>query len=279
MKILGISVLVSLSVVSVIFVYFSTHAIVLTPTVTHNHSRDYSLSIYMRNVATSHFPTSNIPVNQSVPTSTILNHVHVHTSNIPVNQSVPTPVHKIHIPTSNIPVKQTVPTSTIHNLAHVVIKTKTVHHIFTAYYDSREFPNRPCIVLFGYTEHEKRDKIFCTAVYEDNSTMCLGEAVQSLLFHDKMSTIYTCRMNSTLKIPTHVLLCKRDKCEECENAKRIPVWNRDPTFRKSVGVCIQGPLYTSKWATSETLFDMMVEFLAMVRVLGVEAFAFAFTQS
>ena len=249
-KILGISVLATLSLLSVILVHFSTHKMILIPVVTHNHSRDYSISIYKGTDATLHILISNIPVNKSVPTSIILNHVHV--------------------PTPNIPVKQKVLTSTIHNLTHVVIKTKTVHHVFTAYYDSREFPNRPCIVLFGYTEHEKRDKIFCTAVYDDNSTVCLGEVIQSLIFHDKISTIYTCRMNSTVKIPTHVQLCKRDKCEDCEHAKRIPVWNREPTVRKSVGVCIQGPLHPSESATNQMLFDMMVEFLAMVKVLGVE---------
>ena len=181
------------------------------------------------------------------------------------------PATTVELITSNRLVNQTVPIAIIHNLTDVVVESKAFHHIISAYYDSRELPNRPSIVLFGYIEWKEADSIFCTVVHEDNTTKCLGEVIQTHLhFHDKKSMMYICRMNSTDKIPIHVLLCERDKCEGCENAKRIPVRNREPTVRKTVGVCVEGPLYISEWVTNEMLFDMVVEFLVMVKVLGVQ---------
>ena len=164
----------------------------------------------------------------------------------------------------------------IHKLSNVVIHSKDVHHIFSAYYDSRELPNRPCIVLFGFIEKERQDKekqdnMFCTVVYEDNTTKCLGEVTQTLVhLHDKRAITYICRLHSTDEIPTHIILCAKDKCESCDHSKRIPVWNRDSGVKESVGVCIEGPLYTSQWVTKETMFELILEFLAMVKVLGVK---------
>ena len=145
-----------------------------------------------------------------------------------------------------------------------------VHHIISAYYDSRDLPNRPAVVMFGYVEGWPEVDIYCTLLYEDNSTKCVGKVLKiPLNTSDTKSRTYICRMSSNETIPTHVIL-NRGKCGSSEESQRIPVYNRDKiTGKENIGVCIEGPLFTSERITHEDIFEMLVEFLAMVKVLGV----------
>ena len=180
----------------------------------------------------------------------------------------------LNVPTSSIFSDQRPSNPTIHNLSHVVINRdpgKAIHHIFSAYFDSRKLPGRPFIIMFGYFENKKKDSFYCKAVYEDGRTKCLGEVKQKpLKLHDEKSTTYTCKLNSYGTIPTHVILCERDKCEDCKNSKPIPVRNREKKdVTNGMGVCVEGPLNVEK-ISNEKIFDMVVQFLATVKVLGVQ---------
>lgn len=145
-----------------------------------------------------------------------------------------------------------------------------VHRIISAYYDSRELPNRPAVIMFGYVEGWPEVDIYCTLLYENNRTKCVGKLLQTPLnTSDTKSRTYICRMSSNETIPTHVIL-DRGKCGGSEKSRRIPVCNRDKiTVKENIGVCIEGPLFTSEGITHEDIFEMLVEFLAMVKVLGV----------
>ena len=180
----------------------------------------------------------------------------------------------LNIPTSSIFTDQRPSNPTIHNLSHVVINrdpSKATHHIFSAYYDSRKLPGRPFIIMFGYYQKKVKDSFYCKAVYEDKSTKCLGEVkITPIKLHLQRSIIYTCKLNPNGKIPTHVILCERDKCEDCKNSKPIPVRNREKKdVTDGMGVCVEGPLNVEK-ISNEKIFDMVVQFLATVKVLGVQ---------
>ena len=180
----------------------------------------------------------------------------------------------LKVPISNILADQRPSIPIIHNFSHVVINRdpgKATHHIFSAYYDSRKLPGRPIIIMFGYYQKKVKDSFYCKAVYEDKSTKCLGKVkITPIKLHLKMSIIYTCKLNPNGKIPTHVILCERDKCEDCKNSKPIPVRNREKKdVTDGMGVCVEGPLNV-KEITNERIFDLVVQFLATVKVLGVQ---------
>ena len=161
----------------------------------------------------------------------------------------------------------------IHNLSHVVLHKdhgKTTHHIYSAYYDSRQLSNRPAIVMFGYVEHRIHDQIHCKFIYEDNSTKCAGNLVHTpLIASNVMPESYFCKMGSTDKIPTHVVLSASGRCGG-EWSTPIPVWNRKNRKKRDIGVCVQGALFTGVALTNEIIFDLMVDFLAMVKTLGAK---------
>ena len=164
----------------------------------------------------------------------------------------------------------------IHNLSDVVIDRgvgNTVHHIYSAYYDSRtNLAHRPAIVLFGYVSHRKKDKIYCKAIYEDNSTGCIGNMVHSSLIAPNVwPEIYFCDIKSHDKIPTHVVLSESGTCDTSKWSVPIPVWNRDKApVRDAIGICVHGTVFTNKIITTENVFQMMLEFVTMAKVLGVD---------
>ncbi|CAI8005412.1 hypothetical protein GBAR_LOCUS4211, partial [Geodia barretti] len=80
---------------------------------------------------------------------------------------------------------------------------------------------------------------------------------------------YFCTMRSGERIPTHVLLSGSGVCGG-EWSSPIPVWNREIGERDSIGVCVMGALFTGAELTNEKIFDLMVDFLAMVKVLGAK---------
>ena len=209
--------------------------------------------------------------------STTLSKGNVSTSS-PTNDEIATPVH----PTLNyrsslyIETVQTTQKSSldvVHNLSNVVISRgpgRTTHHIYSAYYDSRQLSNRPAIVMFGYVSKRTQDKIHCKFVYEDNSTKCAGNLVHTpLIAPNVWPESYFCRLSPDERIPTHVLLSGSGVCGG-EWSSPIPVWNREIRERESVGVCVMGALFTGAKLTNEMMFDLLVDFLAMVKVLGAK---------
>ena len=107
----------------------------------------------------------------------------------------------------------------IHNLSDVVIDRgagKTVHHIYSAYYDSRtNLAHRPAIVLLGYVAHRRQDKIYCKAIYEDNSTGCIGNMVHSpLIASNVWPEMYFCKIKSHDKIPRRVVISESGTCDK-----------------------------------------------------------------
>ena len=161
----------------------------------------------------------------------------------------------------------------IHNLSHIVLHIdhgKTIHHIYSAYYDSRQLSNRPAIVMFGYVEHRIRDQIHCKFIYKDNSTKCAGSLIHTpLIAPNVMPESYFCKMGSTDKIPTHVALSASGICGG-EWSTPIPVWNRKNRKKQDIGVCVQGALFTGVAFTNEKIFNLIVGFLAMVKTLGAK---------
>ena len=131
----------------------------------------------------------------------------------------------------------------IHNLSDVVIDRgagKTVHHIYSAYYDSRtNLAHRPAIVLLGYVAHRRQDKIYCKAIYEDNSTGCIGNMVYSpLIASNVWPEMYFCKIKSHDKIPRHVVISESGTCDKMV-CTLVPVWNRDKApVRDTIGICV-----------------------------------------
>ena len=164
----------------------------------------------------------------------------------------------------------------IHNLSDVVIDRgagKTVHHIYSAYYDSRtNLVHRPAIILLGYVAHRIQDKIYCKAIYEDNSTGCIGNMVHSpLIASNVWPEMYFCMIKSHDKIPTHVVLSESGTCDTSKWSVPIPVWNRDKApVRDAIGICVHGAVFTNKIITTENVFQMILEFVTMAKVLGVD---------
>ena len=162
----------------------------------------------------------------------------------------------------------------IHNLSNVVINRgpgRTVHHIYSAYYDSRKMSNRPAIVMFGYVYKRTRDKIRCKFIYEDNSTKCMENLVHTpLIASNVRPESYFCKMSSGDRVPTHVVLSESGTCKGSNWSSPIPVWNRERPVKEGIGVCVHGVLFNSAELTSEDIFDLVVEFVAMVKVLGVQ---------
>ena len=146
---------------------------------------------------------------------------------------------------------------------------RTTHHIYSAYYDSRQLSNKPAIVMFGYVSKRTHDKIHCKFVYEDNSTKCAGNLVHTPLIAPNVGPeSYFCRLSPDERIPTHVLLSGSGVCGG-EWSSPIPVWNRERE-RECVGMCVMGALFTGAELTNEMMFDLMVDFLAMLKVLGAK---------
>ena len=163
----------------------------------------------------------------------------------------------------------------IHYLPNIVIDNgpnKTVHHIISAYFDSRKLPNRPAIIMFGYVQKRlRKGNLHCALVYEDNSTKCTNLTHHYLHEPKVLSELYLCKMSVTDKIPTHVVLTEEDNCEISNESEQIPVWNTEtPEMHYDIGVCVESPLFTSSSVTNQKLFDRMVEFMAMVKVLGAQ---------
>ena len=163
----------------------------------------------------------------------------------------------------------------IHYHPNVVIDNgpnRTLHHIISAYYDSRKLLNRPAIIMFGYVQKRlKEGNLYCTLVYEDSSTKCINLTHGYLHEPNLLSELYYCKMSSKDKIPTHVVLTEKDNCEIFDQSKRIPVWNTEAAkMHYDIGVCVESPLFTTSSVTHQALFDRMVEFMAMVKVLGAQ---------
>ena len=162
----------------------------------------------------------------------------------------------------------------IHYHPNIVIDNgpnKTVHHIISAYFDSRKLPNRPAIIMFGYVQKRLKGNLYCVLVYEDSITKCTNLTHGYLHRPNTLSELYLCRMSSKDKIPAHVVLTEEDNCEISKQSKRIPVWSTDtPEMHYDIGVCVESPLFTGSGVTNQTLFDRMVEFMAMVKVLGAK---------
>ena len=165
----------------------------------------------------------------------------------------------------------------IHHLPNVIVYTgsgRTVHHIISAYYDSRELLNRPAIIMFGYVEKRLGGNLYCALVYKDSSIECVGNVTHSPFNapndRNALSELYFCRTTSKDKIPTHVVLTENENCQS-NQSKLIPVWNTERTENTyDIGVCIGSPLFTTSSVSDQQLFDGMVEFLAMVKVQGVK---------
>ena len=169
--------------------------------------------------------------------------------------------------------KQNASLNLVHKLSSVLISSgpgKPTHHIYSAYYDSRQLPNRPAIVMIGYVSKRNQDKIYCKFIYEDNSTKCIGNVVHySLLAPDLQPENYFCRMNSSDEIPTFIVVSDSGKCEG-NWTPLIPVQNREKREKDDIGVCVQSALVTGRTMTNKKILDLLVEFLAMVKVLGAK---------
>ena len=180
----------------------------------------------------------------------------------------------VHNPIPMTFVNRTLSLDTIHNLPNVVIDNgtkQTVHHIISAYYDSRKLPQRPAVIMFGYVEKRIQGDIYCAAVYDDNTTKCLGNVLHGPLHSPHvLSELYFCKLSWEDKIPTHVILTERDNCEISNQSKPISVWNRERTQKYDIGVCVESPLFTGSGVTQQEIFDSLVEFMAMVKVLGAK---------
>ena len=161
----------------------------------------------------------------------------------------------------------------VHNLSNFAISSgpgKPTHHIYSAYYDSRQLPNRPAIVMIGYISKRAHDNIFCKFMYKDNSTNCAGNLVHTpLIAPNVLPEHYFCRLSHSAKIPTSVALSAKSNCEG-KLTSQIPVWNSEREETYDIGVCVQGALFTGKDLTNEMILQSLVEFLAMVKVLGAK---------
>ena len=194
-----------------------------------------------------------------------------------VEKTVSDATYALSNPTSQSPTTDSVPNvsfDVVHNLSNIVINRgpgRTVHHIYSAYYDSRPLSYRPSIVMLGYVYKRTHDNIQCKFIYEDGSTECVGNLFHAaLIAPNVMPEMYFCRVNSQVKIPTHVILSPSGWCKGNWTSP-IPVWNRESGGEDGVGMCVHGAMYTGVSSTrQETLVHQMVEFLAMVKVLGVK---------
>ena len=166
--------------------------------------------------------------------------------------------------------------SVIHHLSNVVIVTirGTIHHIYSAYFDSRKLPNRPAIIMLGYVKSRSTDALYCKFIYNDNSTKCMGKVVEKpLIAPNVRPEMYICKMSNTDKIPTHVMLSSSmgKGCAGSQWSSPIPVWNRESRKPDGIGVCVQNCLYYKEggpYGSHEDIIGMVVEFLSMVKVLG-----------
>ena len=90
----------------------------------------------------------------------------------------------------------------------------------------------------------------------------MGKVLQTPLnTSDIKSRAYICRMSCNEMTLTHVIL-NRGKCEGSEESQEISVCNRDKIFvKENNSVCVEGERID--------ILEMLVEFITMVKVLGV----------
>ena len=237
-----------------------------------------------------HYYPQNIPIyiiKQNPHSNSVLNNKTVHNNtstafeNANFSNTTVSVDHKIWPTVQNSPATFANPAlslDVIHHLPNVVIDTGPggmVHHIISAYYDSRKLSKRPAVIMIGYVEKRLEGNLYCTFVYEDNSTKCLGTAdhfpFKAREAENALSELYFCRMTAKDKIPTHVILTENKNCQTSNQTKRIPVWNTERIEKPyDIGVCVESPLFTSQGVNHQKVFDRMVEFMAMVKVLGAQ---------
>ncbi len=86
-----------------------------------------------------------------------------------------------------------------------------------------------------------------------------------------MPEAYFCKVQKGQQPPAYVRLSTSKECKPSSLSTPIPVWNRDKlaTPPEGVGVCIHGCAYTLDGSSEKTYKDI-VQFLAMVKVLGAK---------
>lgn len=123
--------------------------------------------------------------------------------------------------------------------------------------------------MFGYSSRKR--PFYCNFRYEDNTTKCLQQAVlqTSLITVRIWPKVYICTVKRNDRIPSHVMLSTNPGCDQSHWSAPIPVWNGKSAAPEGIGVCVHGCLYTTD-GNSEKILKSMVQFLAMVKVLGAK---------
>ncbi len=107
----------------------------------------------------------------------------------------------------------------------------------------------------------------------DNSTECRHTLASStpLIAFNVMPEAYFCTIPKGGRPPAYVRLGTDKNCKPSSLSTPIPVWNRDrlATPPEGVGVCVHGCIYTLD-GSSEKAYKDIVQFLAMVKVLGAK---------
>lgn len=153
------------------------------------------------------------------------------------------------------------PRHEVQRLCNIVIG---MHHVYTAYYDTRPLPNRPAIVIFGYVIKQPAH-LYCMTIYDDDSTECQSVDQSPLLSNasNNWPMAYFCKSKSRQKVPTHVMLSADSCCGKAKWSSPIPVLKRESTaVPEGVGVCVEVRIHDG--------FGKVLEFLAMVKTLGAK---------
>ena len=152
---------------------------------------------------------------------------------------------------------------------------------FSAHYEMRKnSPLRGAVTVLGYHMKALKDlKLYYVLTYPNKSSMCITVPLQQQtlvlanLDGDKIATshMYVCGLRcrrsecSEDEIPVSVAISRNTDCTDA--SAQIPVINRQlpkESEKKTLGTCVQGPVYGS------TSLEEIVEFIEMNRALGVD---------
>ena len=150
---------------------------------------------------------------------------------------------------------------------------KDSFHFFSAYYDNRNVPLRPAVLVFGYAWNQvKMRPLHCMFKYNDGHTECVKKPLKMRQIscwtprHEGQSYVFYCPAQQNLA-PVSVMVSEKSDCNQQFTSKQITVGNVNQSNNspKTFGICVGGPVIENE----ETLQNL-VEFISISRLLGAE---------
>lgn len=157
---------------------------------------------------------------------------------------------------------------------------QTTVSLYSAYLDNRKEFHGPAIYLLGYqlAKHWDKPKLYGLVKFADsNPSVCIGPSIVEMPcgrncnkynHYTKFDTIYHILKLPRLivtHLPTSVSLTRSETCSS-QLSKSIRIYSFQPKQLKTVGLCLETPLY------GDIHSEHLIKFIEINRLLGVEIF-------